>query len=179
MRNTIACRCPNGHADVVKQLLDKGIDVNKSAKYGVTPLHLAAERGHADIVTQLLARKEIELNPLTQNGMSPRVSLPSLGMQMVSVLLDKQGIEVNQANNDAQSPLLSAVEGGHANIWIYFCHKRLKLTDEVFETFDSYSEQQRLKFKELNDKYKECLNKLRTDLLKNPYIRKKVYKESV
>ena len=74
----------------------------------------------------------------------------------------------------------SAVQSGHANIVdLFLANKRLKLTDEVFETFGSYSEQQRLKFKELNDKYKEWLNKLKTDILYTLYNRKKVYKESL
>ena len=54
-----------------KLLLNDGINVNQSAEYGVTPLHLAAKHGHADIVTQLLAKEGIELNSLTKNGMSP------------------------------------------------------------------------------------------------------------
>ena len=33
-----------------RQLLQEGIDVNQSAEYGVTPLHVAAKHGHADIV---------------------------------------------------------------------------------------------------------------------------------
>ena len=84
-------------------------------------MHLAAERGHADVVTQLLARKGIELNPLTENGMSPLCVAAKHGhADVVKQLLAKDEVDVNQANNDAQSPLLSAVEGIMQILWIYF-----------------------------------------------------------
>lgn len=44
----------------VKQLLDKGMDVNVAAygpkSKGITPLHLAAEGGHLEIMDELLDR---------------------------------------------------------------------------------------------------------------------------
>ena len=159
-----------GHADVVTQLLAKGgIDVNVMDDNNDTPLHVAVQHGHADIVSLLLAKEGIKLNPLNKNGMSPLCVAAKHGRaDVVTQLLAKDEVDVNQANNDAQSPLLSAVEGGHANIVdLFLANKRLNLTDEVFEAFGSYSEQQRLEFKELNKKYEQLLNKLRTNIKNN------------
>jgi ankyrin repeat protein len=40
---------------VVRVLIEAGADANKVADYGVTPLHIAAQRGHHAVVRALLA----------------------------------------------------------------------------------------------------------------------------
>jgi len=45
-----------GHLDVVKFLLERGVDPNVRNNPGDTPLHYAAERGHLDVVKFLLER---------------------------------------------------------------------------------------------------------------------------
>jgi len=44
----------NGHADVVKVLLEHGADVNAKGENKITPLHLAAQNGHVNVVKVLL-----------------------------------------------------------------------------------------------------------------------------
>lgn len=45
---SIAAAC--GHTQVVRQLLDRGLDEGHRDHMGATPLHLAAAAGHADVV---------------------------------------------------------------------------------------------------------------------------------
>ncbi|CAK4098111.1 unnamed protein product [Aphanomyces euteiches] len=45
----------NGFADVVKELLAHGADINQTMKAGATALNMASERGHLDVVKELLA----------------------------------------------------------------------------------------------------------------------------
>ncbi len=44
----------HGHKDVVAFLLDKGVDINATDKFGQTPLHRAAAHGCKDVVAFLL-----------------------------------------------------------------------------------------------------------------------------
>jgi len=39
-----------GHLDIVKLLLERGVDPNVQDHDGETPLHYAARRGHLDMV---------------------------------------------------------------------------------------------------------------------------------
>ena len=44
----------NGHLDVVKHLLEKGVNLNCKDNTGLTPLHHAASEGQGEIVKYLL-----------------------------------------------------------------------------------------------------------------------------
>ena len=76
-----------GQADVVKNLLDKGADVNERGGCGfgwpsVTPLICAAYGGHMEAVKELIDR----------------------------------GADVNKSDGEGWTPLVQAVDEGHANI---------------------------------------------------------------
>ena len=43
-----------GNMEIVKILLDKGIDLNQHTHYGFNALHWASERGHKEIVEFLI-----------------------------------------------------------------------------------------------------------------------------
>jgi hypothetical protein len=55
MKSAFKWACAYGHLDVVRFLLDRGIDVGERHR-GETPLHVAAFGGHAEIVAVLLGR---------------------------------------------------------------------------------------------------------------------------
>jgi len=46
----------NGQENIVRQLLDRGADVNRRYRYGCTALMGAAEGGHENVVRLLLDR---------------------------------------------------------------------------------------------------------------------------
>jgi len=58
------------HADVVRYLLDKQIDVNAVTDDGLTALHMAAQNGDIPMLTLLLERGA-KLNPLDSKGWTP------------------------------------------------------------------------------------------------------------
>jgi ankyrin repeat protein len=50
----------DGHAEVVKALLEKGADVQAKNSDGWTPLHWACRFGHHDIAAMLRAKGAVE-----------------------------------------------------------------------------------------------------------------------
>lgn len=60
-----------GDAELVKQLISTGADVNKADADGWTPLLSAADNGHTEIVKLLLGVLGIDLNRANKYGASP------------------------------------------------------------------------------------------------------------
>lgn len=80
--------CNNGHADVVKLLLDRGASALETNADGQTILHVACAKGHTNIVRMLLHRG---LNPEQKDfqGMSPLYLAASNGhTDIVGLLID-------------------------------------------------------------------------------------------
>jgi ankyrin repeat protein len=46
--------CIDGNIDIVKVLLENGVDVNLTNASGQTPLHVACSKGHTDVVQLLI-----------------------------------------------------------------------------------------------------------------------------
>lgn len=59
-----------GHTEVVKLLIQKGADVNKSSKYGITPLMAAASKGRTEIA-DLLIQHGASVNKADESGNTP------------------------------------------------------------------------------------------------------------
>ena len=59
-----------GSAEITRELLDRGLDVNAKDLYGYTPLHYAAKRGRTD-VARLLVSKGALIESATLSGDTP------------------------------------------------------------------------------------------------------------
>ncbi|KAK4062778.1 uncharacterized protein Triagg1_9648 [Trichoderma aggressivum f. europaeum] len=71
-RTALGWASENGHADVVKLLLDTNrVNVNAQDVNGATPLHLASGRGHTSVMKLLVDRNDTDLNPRDVNGKTP------------------------------------------------------------------------------------------------------------
>ena len=81
-----------GHTATVKQLIQRGADVNRANEDGWTPLHYAAWRGHTDIINILWTTMR------NQHCES------------------QQGVDVNQVDDYGWTPLHDAAWHGHTEI---------------------------------------------------------------
>ena len=106
----------NGHADVVKLLLDAGVDLNKADIDGETPLYWASVKDHQDVVKMLLdagadpdmANNKDEKTPLYQAAES--------GLEEVVKLLLHAGANPNKYDEEGISPLNKAVQNVHMEV---------------------------------------------------------------
>ena len=106
----------NGHADVVRLLLDAGADLDKADVDGETPLYWASVKDHRDVVKMLLdagadpdlANNKDEKTPLYQAAES--------GLEEVVKLLLHAGADPNKHDEEGITPIYKAVQNGHMEI---------------------------------------------------------------
>jgi ankyrin repeat protein len=113
-----------GHAGMVKTLLDAGADVNRVSKWGQAPLRNAVVRGHVDVVRLLLeagADPNLAYEPASipaekQNTVYPSMDSPladaaNFGHGEILDALIEAGADVNRVSKSGTTPLLAAVWG--------------------------------------------------------------------
>ena len=100
-----------GHKEVVCILLDAGALVNEADKYGITPLHLAADHGQIDIV-KILLDSGADVNKASASGNTPLHLGVRNGHDEVIQLLLKGGARVDAEDEYGCTPLMSAIYHG-------------------------------------------------------------------
>ncbi|KAF7155865.1 hypothetical protein CNMCM5623_008745 [Aspergillus felis] len=103
----------NGHEAMVKQLLDKGADIDTRDKNGQTPLLLAAANGYEAAVKQLLEKGADPDSRTYDYGFTP-LYLATLGKyEAVVKQLLEQGADPDLEDGYGQTPLLAAAHNGY------------------------------------------------------------------
>lgn len=101
-----------GNHDLVRILLDRGININTQDSRGFTALHLAAMYGHEYTVALLLLRRA-DVNPKDRWGYTPLHAAGVAGeWRSVRVLVQYGGADIEATENTGKTPLHIAVAGG-------------------------------------------------------------------
>jgi ankyrin repeat protein len=120
-----------GHAEVVRVLLDSGADPKVSALGGMTPLFLAAAGGHAPVVVLLV---EHGADPNARSPWNPvRVAAGEGHAGVVRALLDL-GADPEGHNIP---PLMAAASNGHLGIMDMLVKAGAKVNRVTLEDFSS------------------------------------------
>jgi tetratricopeptide (TPR) repeat protein len=113
--DTLKFAASSGQADVVKVILERGIDVNIKDDSGRTALSFAAENGQTRIV-QILRVASADLNAKDENGKTALIYAAINGHDdTVKMLLDL-GVDVNARDNIGETAFIYAAETGRADI---------------------------------------------------------------
>ncbi|MFH1672869.1 MAG: ankyrin repeat domain-containing protein [Pseudomonadota bacterium] len=106
-----------GNIDLLRELLNTGVDVNARSEEGATALILAAFAGHGDIC-RLLIDQEIDINATDKNGFTALMTACEAQVadkDLVALLIEK-GADVNAASAGGSTALLSAAKTGNGEI---------------------------------------------------------------
>jgi ankyrin repeat protein len=103
--------------ELLRELLNKGAEVNARDHYGRTALHQAVTRGQKATVVQLL-RSGADITAKDNNGRTAlHLAAGSAGLEVVVALLE-EGADINARDNEGQTPLQLAVAGNMA--WPFY-----------------------------------------------------------
>jgi ankyrin repeat protein len=102
----------NGHADVVRFILEKVTDPKRRTRFAQTALYPAATNGHVDVV-RLLLKYEIDVNRCPYRGTETALHQAALkGHPDVIKILLENGADVNGEGEGAGTALLWAAFNG-------------------------------------------------------------------
>lgn len=103
--------CLSGQEQLVKTLIAKGADVNKT---GWTPLHYAATKGHLSIM-KLLLEKSAYIDSQSPNQTTPLMMAAFYGTAQAVQLLIDEGADIDAKNEQGLSALDFANRGNRAD----------------------------------------------------------------
>jgi uncharacterized protein len=104
-----------GYIDIVKLLIEKGVDVNTNEFHNVTPLRIAAQNGHLEIVKYLIAKGAI-IDTKADDKATPLEVAASKGHIEIAKVLIENGADVNSTDKDGDFPIGEAAKRGYIDM---------------------------------------------------------------
>lgn len=112
----LTAACYKGFSGAIKELVKKGSDVNCMDKNGSTPFVLACRFASTSDCVYLIEKKA-ELRSSAGNGVTPLIAaVMGQNTELVAILLNTHGLEVNQYSSKRKSPLYYAAKKGSLDI---------------------------------------------------------------
>ncbi|RYP49558.1 hypothetical protein DL768_004760 [Monosporascus sp. mg162] len=114
-RSPLSYAAEQGEEEIVKLLLDKGVDVNNMDRYDRSPLSYAAKQGRKEIV-RLLLDSGADADSRDLYGRSPLSYAAEQGEEETVRLLLDRGAYADNMDERGRSPLSYAAENGHGEM---------------------------------------------------------------
>jgi Ankyrin repeats (3 copies) len=109
-----------GDADAVKNALLRHANIVAPNDGGETALHLAARYGNIDALTAILEEyktKKLDINIRDDDGWTPLYGAAgSASKEVVSMILDMQGVDLKAKTSSGQTPLYAACYSGNFDV---------------------------------------------------------------
>jgi ankyrin repeat protein/serine/threonine protein kinase len=122
-----ACESENARLDLVQYLMNlEGVNVNvKDARYGFTPLDIAAEYGTVDVVKYMIEEKNC-FDPANYEGSNAPLNHAAFrgNLPVVKYLVEKRGFDVNVKGLNDLTPLHSACRNGKLELVKYLMENK-------------------------------------------------------
>ena len=119
-RTPLMITCSNGHVNVATYLVEHGANIHLQDKDGCTCLHFAAEGGRVEMVTKLLGigvkENQDYVNARNHSGSTPLMRTCYNGHVNVATYLVEQGANIHLQDEDGDTCLHYAAEGGHVEV---------------------------------------------------------------
>ncbi|XP_063405743.1 serine/threonine-protein phosphatase 6 regulatory ankyrin repeat subunit C-like [Mytilus trossulus] len=136
----------NGHTEVVKLLIDDGLDVNDTTQIGCTPLLLACQNGHYDIVKHLLDLNGDTLNSCVDTTIKDEYGWSVLheacfqGHTNMVRLLITANVKINDKTKYGSTPLYLACQNGHYETVNFLLDLNDKKSNNLVDTTVNYDD---------------------------------------
>ncbi|RYP19976.1 hypothetical protein DL765_003025 [Monosporascus sp. GIB2] len=105
----------SGYSMLVKELLQRDVDILVASDEGCTPLHEASYNGHVK-VAKLLIDCGAHISAVNKNGWTPLHLASTKGHVEVAKLLIDCGADISAVNKDGWTPLHLASTKGHVEV---------------------------------------------------------------
>lgn len=107
MRKEFLAAAREGKVEAVKDLVQRGIDINTSDRMGITALMWAAMEGQSDVV-KFLIDQGADVNRSTNAGNTALIWAASNNHTGIIEMLLEQGAKINAANAEGETALILA-----------------------------------------------------------------------
>ena len=130
----------NGYTEIVKLLLQKGINGNVKDRNGLTALFDAAKEGHTEIcklllkygmkfdsLSNFLIKNNVDLNARYDYVISNAAKNGQLNIKLMSKFQIGKVVDVNARDNYGQTVLIIAAQNGHSDVCKLFLDHEAKI----------------------------------------------------
>jgi hypothetical protein len=104
----------DGDKDMVKSLIDNGVDISADNSFGLTALYIATENGHKDVV-QLLLENGADISAANYFGLTALHIAVRRGHKDVVQLLLENGADVSTMSTSGSTALHVAAQNGRGS----------------------------------------------------------------